>query len=106
MTWFSKGIYLCDLDTESGALSDLTKGDIDTDASGVVSLAELNAIATVESGFVFPNASRQGEGGLLNPGDATAVGGGVTFDPGTVLGMGSLVGCWACFLWGRGRSGW
>ena len=70
-----------------GALDGLTKADIDTDGSGVVSLAELQAVDSVETGWIFPNASRQGAGGSLVAGDTVTLGDGKTFAADTTVGF-------------------
>lgn len=59
-----------------GAFDDLSKGDIDSDSSGVISLDELNAIDGVETGWLFANASESGGGGSLQVGDTVQVGSG------------------------------
>ncbi|MDD1783950.1 DUF4114 domain-containing protein [Enterovibrio sp. ZSDZ35] len=59
---------------ENDSFSGLTKGDIDTDNSGVVSLNELNAIDGVNYGFLFPNLSKTGGGGSLDVGDTVHLG--------------------------------
>lgn len=64
------------------AFAGLSKGDIDIDNSGVVSLGELNAIEGVDSGWLFPNISESGGGGSLNAGDTVQVGDG-TLNAGT-----------------------
>ncbi len=60
----------------------LSKGDIDIDNSGVVSLSELNSIDGVSTGWLFPNASEAGGGGSLLAGDTVQVGNG-TLSAGT-----------------------
>lgn len=72
---------------QQGVLAGLSKGDVDTDGSGVVSLSELNALPTVISGFVFPNSSKSGAGGSLETGDTVAIGDGRIFEPGTEVGF-------------------
>ena len=66
---------------------DLSKQDIDTDGSGVVSFSELDAVNGVNTGWVFPNASETGAGGQLNAGDTVALGGGEFFEVGTNIGF-------------------
>jgi hypothetical protein len=58
------------------AFDGLSKGDIDLDNSGVISLTELNAIEGVTSGWLFPNASEYRGGGSLLAGDTVQVGDG------------------------------
>ncbi len=70
-----------------GAFDGLSKAIIDTDASGVVSLGELDAIPGVEIGMVFPAAAKQNYGGPLISGDAVAIGGGREFEAGQRLGF-------------------
>lgn len=70
-----------------GAFDGLSKGVIDSDASGVVSLGELDAIPGVEIGMVFPAAAKQNFGGPLLSGDAVAIGDARTFEPGQRLGF-------------------
>ncbi len=67
--------------------NDLSKQDIDTDGSGVVSLSELDAVNGVDTGWVFPNASKAGAGGQLKAGDTVALGGGEFFEAGTNIGF-------------------
>ncbi len=71
----------------TGALDGLSKGRIDLDGSGVVSLDELASVATMEVGFVFPNASKAGAGGELQAGDTATLGDGAPFEPGMSLGF-------------------
>ncbi|KXF83512.1 DUF4114 domain-containing protein [Enterovibrio coralii] len=65
----------------------LSKGDIDTDSSGYVSLSELQAVDGVSAGFLFPNASNYGQGGVLLAGDTVDVAGGSELTAGTSLGF-------------------
>ena len=85
------------------SFSGLSKGSIDTDGSGVISLSELGAVDGVSYGWLFPNVSTdtsngnngsrgngngngngQGKKDLLMPGDTVAVGGG-TLSAGTSI---------------------
>jgi len=59
-----------------GAFDGLSKGDIDSDGSGVVSLDELSVIEGVDVGWLYPNVSESGGGGSLLPGDTVQVGDG------------------------------
>ena len=70
-----------------GAFDGLTKGDVDTDGSGVVSLEELLAINSVEADYVFPNASKSGAGGQLLTGNTTLLNDGSVFQAGTNIGF-------------------
>lgn len=70
-----------------GALDGLTRADIDADGSGVITPCELGAVAGVEYGWVFPNASKVGAGGSLNSGDTVTLGDGTVFDANTVIGF-------------------
>ena len=47
----------------------LSKADVDANNSGIVSLSELDAVDGVDWGWIFPNASAEGSGGLLSTGD-------------------------------------
>ena len=65
-----------------------TKGDIDTDNSKVISVAELAALPDVEIGWIFPNASKlDSQGGELVNGDSYIIGDNRTFPTGTKLGF-------------------
>ena len=67
---------------------DKTKGDIDTDNSSVISVAELDALPDVEIGWVFPNASKvDSAGGVLINGDSYVLGDNKTFPAGTKIGF-------------------
>ncbi|MEI8609490.1 DUF4114 domain-containing protein [Enterovibrio sp. Hal110] len=65
----SLGYFTFDDNTFSG----LSKSSIDTDSSGVVSLAELGAVEGVDYGFLYSNLSKSGSGGSLNVGDTVQV---------------------------------
>ena len=54
----SLGYFTFDTDL----FADVTKSDLDTDNSGVVSLDELSSFDGVSTDFVFQNASQQGRG--------------------------------------------
>lgn len=70
-----------------GALDGLSKGVIDSDGSGVISLGELDAIPGVEIGMVFPAAGKQNYGGPLLSGDAIEIGDGREFEAGQRIGF-------------------
>ncbi len=72
---------------ETGALDGLSKADVDTDGSGVVSLEELRSVDGVETGWVFPNSSKNRAGGRLTAGDTVTLGEGKTFEAGTTIGF-------------------
>ena len=77
------------------AFAGLSKADVDTDASGVVSLAELKAISGVETGWLFPNASKlDNNGGILVEGDSYTLGNGRVFAAGTRIGFFLVVNAW------------
>lgn len=76
--WFS-----FDADTFVG----LTHADINTNGSGGVSLAELEAIPGVETGLVFGNVSAVGSGGTLESGFAVELDEGRVFPAGTRIGF-------------------
>ena len=57
--------------------NNLSRGDIDNDDSGTVSLTELNAVEGVTTGWLFPNISESGGGGSLLAGDTVPVGDGL-----------------------------
>lgn len=59
-----------------GAFDNLSFGDIDLNNSGRISINELGALDGVNTGLVFPNASKVGAGGNLLAGDTTVLGGG------------------------------
>ncbi len=61
---------------DSTAFSGLSKGDIDLDSSGNISLNELNNVDGVNTGWLFANASEYQGGGSLLAGDTAAVGNG------------------------------
>ncbi len=85
---------------QNDSFSGLTKNDIDTDGSGVISVNELNAVGGVETGIVFANASYAGKGGSLTAGDSIVLGGGLlsmdgseyVMNGGTVFDAGTNVG--------------
>ncbi len=58
---------------ENNSFTDLTKGDIDTDSSGIISLSELDAVNGVDYGFLYSNLSKSGSGGSLLTGDTVQV---------------------------------
>ncbi|MGN7614620.1 DUF4114 domain-containing protein, partial [Magnetococcales bacterium HHB-1] len=72
---------------QDGAFDGLNKGDIDTDGVRGISLNELQNATDVETGWVFPNASKAGAGGLLQAGDTINLAGGETFSAGTNIGF-------------------
>lgn len=80
--------------TES-SFAGLSKGDIDIDGSGNISLNELNSIDGVDSGWLFTNSSLTGQGGNLSPGATVDLGNG-TLESGTsfsfFLGQNSAIG--------------
>ena len=78
----------------AGTLDSLSKGDIDANANSNISLTELAAVPGVEYGLVFPNASRDGSGGLLNAGDAVEIGGGREFPANTEIVFCLLQNAW------------
>ncbi len=61
----------------------LSKGDIDGDGSGTVSLNELGAVNGVAWNWVFPNASEAGGGGSLVAGDTVQLNMGNPLEAGT-----------------------
>lgn len=67
---------------DQNSFSGLSKSDIDTDNSGVISLSEINAVEGVKTGWLFPNSSEYRSGGDLLAGDTVKVGDG-TLDAGT-----------------------
>lgn len=77
-----------------GAFDGLSKADVDVDGSGVVSLAELGAIDGVDTGWVFPNASAAGSGGLLQAGDTISIADGAVFGAGTNIGFSLVQNGW------------
>lgn len=78
------GYYLHQADTFDG----LTKADVDSDGSGIVSVDELLAVDGVEIGWVFPNSSkRDGAGGELVEGDSYVLGDGRVYPAGTQVGF-------------------
>ena len=76
------------------ALSGYTKGQLDTDGSGNVSLVELGVVTGIEYGLVFPNVSRSGSGGLLQSGDSLDIDDGRVFDAGTQIVFCLLQNAW------------
>ncbi len=54
---------------DNSSFDGLSKSDIDTDSSGIVSLSELDAVDGVDFGWIFPNSSADGSGGMLTTGD-------------------------------------
>ena len=78
------GYYTFSQDTFVG----LTKADVDTDGSGLVSIDEFLALPGVEIGWVFPNSSElDSRGGILVPGDSYVLGDGRIFPTGTKIGF-------------------
>ena len=85
---------------QNDSFNGLTKGDIDTDGSGVISVNELDAVGGVDTGIVFANASYAGKGGQLTAGDSVVLGGGLlsmddddyVMNGGTVFDSGTNVG--------------
>jgi len=69
----------------AGSLDSLIKSDLDLNGNGTVSLDELSAVEGLEYGLVFPNASRNGAGGLLEAGDAVDLDEGREFDANTEI---------------------
>jgi hypothetical protein len=82
-----------------GALDGLTKGDVDADSDGVVSLTEADAVG-LEIGWVFPDATKAA--GRLESGDTVTLGDGVTFGAGTNIGFFLVQNGWD----GGGVDGW
>ena len=78
----------------NNALSGYIKAQIDTDGSGNVSLVELGVLTGIEYGLVFPNVSRVGSGGLLDPGDSLDLDDGRVFDAGTQIVFCLLQNAW------------
>ena len=89
--------------------SGLRFSDIDTDSSGNITTTELSSLNDVSVGMIFPNASKQGGGGLLTTGDTYVLGsgefdytdestweisGGDVFDEGTNLGFFLVANGW------------
>ena len=80
----SLGYYIFSEETFKG----LTKEDIDTDGSNVISVEELNSLQDVEIGWVFPNASKlDTRGGILSEGDSYILGDNRVYPAGTKLGF-------------------
>lgn len=80
--WFAWG---------DSAFDGLSKSDIDTDGSGIVSLDELISVSGVDAGWVFPNASSPYEWGVnwgsgqMSTGDTLVINSGETFQSGTTV---------------------
>ena len=73
----------------------LTKADVDTDGSKVISVEELENLPGVEIGWVFPNATKiQDTGGMLVEGDSYVLGDGRVYPAGTKLGFFLVVKGW------------
>jgi LruC domain-containing protein/uncharacterized repeat protein (TIGR01451 family) len=78
----------------AGLFDQLTKGDVDTDGSGNVSIKELQAIDGVEIGWIFPNASKAGAGGALIAGDTVGLANGRQFPAGSTIGFFVVQNAW------------
>lgn len=66
----------------------LTKSDIDLNSNNIISAYELQQINGVTLGTVFPNASKNKAGGLLEVGDTIQLGGNdFSFEAGTNIGF-------------------
>ena len=73
---------------EGDAFDGLTKADVDTDGSGIVSVEELRNVPGVETGWVFPNCSKlDNNGGVLVQGDSYILGDGRVFPAGSKVGF-------------------
>jgi len=72
--WFSWG---------DGVFDSLSKADIDTNGSGIISYDELTAVDGVSANWLFANASMAGKGGSLNTGDTVMLNDGNSFEAGT-----------------------
>ena len=79
----SLGYYTFD----GSAFDGLTKSDVDTNGSGVVSLSELAEVDGVSWDWIFPNSSKQGAGGQLSAGDTVALNGGEIVEAGQNIGF-------------------
>lgn len=64
---------------QDNAFDGLTKGDIDANNNGLVSVTELDAVDGVDVGWVFPNASKDYGINRLSLGDTTVLNEGATF---------------------------
>ncbi len=80
---------------QEDSIDELTRNLIDTDASGGVSLSELDAVDGVEIGMVFAKASAEGSGGRLLHGDTVLLGDGTEFQPGDRIGFFLVQSGWA-----------
>ncbi|MCB2100629.1 MAG: DUF4114 domain-containing protein [Rhodobacterales bacterium] len=85
-----------------GAFDGLTKSDVDTNGNHRISLAELDAVAGTELGLLFPNASAQGSGGDLAPGDTVFLNDGNLLSAGTSIGFFLIQNAWT----GHNILGW
>ena len=73
----------------------LTKGDVDTDGSSIISVDELASLPDVEIGWVFPNATKiEDTGGMLVQGDSYVLDVDREFPVGTKLGFFLVVKGW------------
>lgn len=86
------------LDYQDGAFDGLTKGDIDLNGQGTISMDELNAVEGVNADWLFPNFSMQGKGGQLRPGATVDLNGGNAISGGTNITFGLAQNAWT----GRG----
>ncbi|MEA1937702.1 MAG: DUF4114 domain-containing protein [Pseudomonadota bacterium] len=71
-----------------------THGSLDVNSANGVSWEELIAAGGIETGWVFPNASAVGSGGLLVTGDTVAIGGGKVFSADTRISFFLLQNGW------------
>ena len=76
------------------ALDGLSKGDIDANADGNISLEELQGAAPVAADWVFPNFSMSGKGGQLDAGDSLWLGNGRIFEAGSTVGFFLVQDAW------------
>ncbi|MBL8671688.1 MAG: DUF4114 domain-containing protein, partial [Alphaproteobacteria bacterium] len=67
--------------------ANLSRGAIDANRDGVVSLKELGNLSGVTTGWLFQNASAAGSGGSLKAGDAVTLNGGKPLAAGTRVGF-------------------
>ena len=79
---------------EDGAFDGLTKGDIDTNGRGTISMNELNRVDGVQADWLFPNFSMQGKGGQLLPGATLDLNEGAPIAAGTNITFGLAANAW------------
>ncbi|MEA1937704.1 MAG: DUF4114 domain-containing protein [Pseudomonadota bacterium] len=77
-----------------GQLDGYTHGGLDTNNARGVSTYELSTGAGVEVGLLFPNASKVGEGGLLEMGDSIKLAGGKIFPAETRISIFLIQDAW------------